>query len=195
MDTVGVLQSRKGGPGDVVYRDQDHPITSVETPIIIEDDDEGVLNLFPTFLVAFANILLQITRHEDRWTASQLVDLFPDTSFDLNMLSQYIESVADCNDVTTKNTRKLMKDEGFRRDLVRGGIRKKDGCGILNVKDVNELLSKQVEISGKADITFHPGRENAFSRAASPSTITDFVGSCYEKVKKKVMRSRGSCDL
>lgn len=73
-----------------------------------------------------------------------------------------------------------MKENWFRRVLVRGGIWKKDGCGTVYVKDLTKGLWKQVKIYRKDDITFPTGRENASSKAAFPTTISDFIQTCYK---------------
>lgn len=52
----------------------------------------------------------------------------------------WIESLANCKGVITRNTTKLMKDNEFRRVPVRDFIRKKLGCGTLYVNDVVDVL-------------------------------------------------------
>lgn len=56
-----------------------------------------------------------------------------------------IKSLADCEDVTARSARELLKNDGFYRVLVRIGDVKTDGCRTLHAKDVTEMLQKQIE--------------------------------------------------
>lgn len=60
----------------------------------------------------------------------------------MNIVAGYIKRFADCDAVTTKSTKELMKDYGCRRVLARGISAKKDFCGTLFVKDVTRVLQK-----------------------------------------------------
>lgn len=55
-----------------------------------------------------------------------------------------------------------------------------------------EVLQKWVAYCANDDISFRPGRENAFSRAAFSIMITNYIRTCYEEVQKKVMWSRAN---
>lgn len=97
-------------------------------------------------------------------------------------------------DVSTRNTRELLKNDGFCRVLLRGGAGTKNCCGTLCVKNVTRMLREQAEFCGKDDITFQPGRESALARAAFPTMITNHIRTCYG-VKKKVMGFCCSSDV
>lgn len=64
--------------------------------------------------------------------------------------------------------KKLMKDDGIHRFLVRGGFVKKDAPGRLYVKDVTGKLQKLVKFRGKDYILF--GLEQLH-----------FIRSCFTK--------------
>lgn len=78
---------------------------------------------------------------------------------------------------------------------MRCGVGKKDGCYILYVKDVTEVLRKQAPFCGKNDIAFHPGRGNTCSRGEFTTTITDYIRTNYKEGKKTVMGSSSSGDV
>lgn len=75
----------EGGPIELVFQKDFHPIPAVETPASIEEDDESVAERILRFVKEFADILLRVANHRDRWTASQLVELLINTSFALNV--------------------------------------------------------------------------------------------------------------
>lgn len=75
--------------------------------------------------------------------------MLTDTSIDLNVLWRDIKGVEACQGASTRSTRKLEKDDDFRRVLLSGGIGTKYGCGSLFMKDVTEVLRKQVEVLEK----------------------------------------------
>lgn len=80
-----------------------------------------------------------------------------------------------------------MKYDWLRTVPMRCLIVKKDGCGILYVKDDTEMLRKPVKFCGKDDIAFHLRLKNALSRASFPSMTTKYIQTEYEEVKKKVL--------
>lgn len=88
-----------------------------------------------------------------------------------------------------------MMDYGCFRAVVKGDIGKGDGCDTPYVKDVTKMLRKQVLLCGKNDITFREDYGNTLSRAASPSTTTNYIRTYFEEVKEKVMGSHNSSDM
>lgn len=69
----------------------------------------------------------------------------------------------------------LMKYNRFCRVLVAGRIGKKDSFGTLYVKNVAKEPLQQVAFCGKDEITFHPGRDNAFPKATFPRRRTEYI--------------------
>lgn len=59
----------------------------MKTPTIIKVNDESASERVQSFVVSVTDIQLKVTKHEDHWIASQLVDLQSNTSFNLNILS------------------------------------------------------------------------------------------------------------
>lgn len=51
-----------------------------------------------------------------------------------------MKSLVDCKDAVTRNTGEVMKDDGFGRVLIRGGIEEKDGCVAIYAKDLTTVL-------------------------------------------------------
>lgn len=103
----------------------------------------------------------------------------------------YITSVASCENVSDKNASELMKDNQFRRVLVRRVIGKKDSCHILVVRDVTDTLRKYVKICEEHDITHNPEFENALPRAVFPGMATKYNQIWYGEEKKEMTRSLG----
>lgn len=60
-----------------------------------------------------------------------------------------MKSLADCQDVTMRTTKELMKYDCFCGGLGKGCIGMMDWCGTLYMKDVTEMLQRQVEFLGK----------------------------------------------
>lgn len=117
------------------------------------------------------------------------------TFFDLNILRLYVKSLVVYEDVSTRNTRKIMKDSSFRRVLVRDGIRRTNDCGTIDTKHIIEVLQKQIKFCRKYDIMFRPERQNALPKAVSPSMAKEYVGTIDKAVRREVMGSRGSGNL
>lgn len=118
----------------MVCLEDDFPSPAVKTPTTFGDEDESVLEKAPSYVIEFADNLLQVAKLGDRRTTSQLVNLLIDTSYDMNILRRSIESVADREGVTSRITWKLTKNSEFRRVPVRKYSRKRDGCRTLYVK-------------------------------------------------------------
>lgn len=91
-------------------------------------------------MIEFAEILLQVVKQENKRTASQLVDLQTDTSFEIKSLKRYIRSFANSRDGTTRNKMKFVKDGKFHTVPVKVGNTKKGGCGRLYVNNLTALL-------------------------------------------------------
>lgn len=108
----------------MVYQDNGTPSPAVEKLAIIEDDDEVMSERVPSFATEFINILQRVAKQGDRCATSQLVELLTDASFDLSILRGHIKSVADKKYATIRNTRKLMKDDGVPKVLVRDTLRR-----------------------------------------------------------------------
>lgn len=70
----------------MIWLEERSPSHAVETPTIIEEDNEGVSERVPSFGIEFADILLRAAKPRNRWTASHLFELVTDTSFNLNIL-------------------------------------------------------------------------------------------------------------
>lgn len=111
--------------------------------------------------------------------------LLSDTSIGLNVLRWYVQSLANCEDVTKKNTREVTKDYGFRRIMLRDGIGKMNGCSIIYVRHATELLRRQVECFREDDIKLRPELKTASSRASIQSLTTGHIRTCYKEVKRK----------
>lgn len=55
----------KGESSDVVSKEDGFPSPAVETPTIVEEDDEGVSKKFSSFAVKFTGILRRAAKHND----------------------------------------------------------------------------------------------------------------------------------
>lgn len=80
---------------------------------------------FQRFVIKFANILLRDAKQGNQPIELHLNNLLADTSYEMNSFKRYIESVADCKDLITTNTRQLMRGKEFPRVLVKGGNARK----------------------------------------------------------------------
>lgn len=57
------------------------------------------------------------------------------------------------------------------------------------MKNVTEVIGKQVIICGNGDIMFSLEHGSASSKVASPSITTEYTQTCYRMVKKNLMKS------
>lgn len=103
-------------------------ITAVEIITFIGEDDQDVSKRAHSYIIDFAFIFSRAGRKRDRRIVTQLVDLVAYKFFEMNILRGCITRLTDSENATKRNTRDLMKDDGLPRVLVRGSIRKKDGC-------------------------------------------------------------------
>lgn len=124
----------------MVYQENVSLIPVVAVPTIIEQDDEGVSERDPSFLLEFADISLRVAKKGDRRIALQLVNSLTNTVFVINNFKPYFERPVACEDFTTRYTRRLKNDEGFYKVLVRGGIAKKDDSENLYIMNFTEWL-------------------------------------------------------
>lgn len=129
-------------------------ILAADVPTITELGSESLSERVPGFLTELADILLIVAKQRDGRIGLQLVDVLSSTSFIPSMFKWYIESLADCDDFTSKNTKQFMKEDGAHEVVMKGGSAKKEGCCTLYVKDATELLRKHVKFCRKDDIMF-----------------------------------------
>lgn len=113
---------------------------AVKPLTIITQVDKAVSKIDTSLVTKFANILLLVAKQGDRLATSQLVGLLLDTFFKRNISKRYVESLADCRDVTARNTTDPMKNYGLPSVLVRRENGKKDLCSTPYVKRVTEML-------------------------------------------------------
>lgn len=73
-------------------------------------------------------ILLRAVKQKDGQIASQLTNLLAAVSIWMNTLKRWIKSLADWENVNTKNKRKALPDDGSQIILIRDVIVEKDGC-------------------------------------------------------------------
>lgn len=165
----------EGVSSEMACQENNCPSPTAETQTRLEEDDEGVSKRFSSFAIQFSKILQRAAKDGDQWVALRLVELLTDTWSGLNILRQYIKSVADCQDVTTKNTRELMKDDGICGIKLKSSNRKKDGCGTVHRDNLIGVLQKQIDIRGKVYTVFRPGSGNVFSSYALPSVSTEYI--------------------
>lgn len=95
-----------------------------ETTIIIEKDYKRLSERFLNFVIKCINILLQVAKHRELWTALYLTKSLTATFNSLNFSRLYIKRVVDCKAITARNKREPKKDGRFFRVLVRGVIKK-----------------------------------------------------------------------
>lgn len=57
------------------------------------------------------------------------------------------------------------------------------------MKDVTEVLRKEVELCEDEDIMFRPEREDGSTSVTSPYMRTKYIQNFYDKVKKEVLGS------
>lgn len=107
--------------------------------------------------------------------AQELVDLLTDASLEINVFRRYIKGFADYRDITCRNTRELMKNNGFHRAMLRSSKAEKDACVTLYLKDVNEVLPKHVRFCEKDSIMLRPERGIVCSRDACPTMSTEYT--------------------
>lgn len=182
----------EGKPNEMVWPEDGSLRNAVATPAIIEKNDNIVSERVLSFVIEFADIMQLVAKHQDRRSASQLIELLNVTFIALNSFRRYIKSVADHKDASAKNIRKILKNDGSCRVLTRGCIEEKDGCGTSFLKALTGLHRKQVEFCGKDDTTFCPCHGKDLSRVAITAMSTNYIQTCYEEVEIKMTRFCGS---
>lgn len=66
-------------------------------PTISVEDNECVSKMVSSFVFEIADSLLLFSKHRDRSTASQLIKLLTDMSFDLSLQKQYMKALWTAN--------------------------------------------------------------------------------------------------
>lgn len=87
----------------MVGQDDSFLSPTAELSTIFKQDDEGVLEFVPSFVIKFSNILLRVAKQEDGQITSQLIDLEFDISCQINNFRRNKRILAYCEDVTTSN--------------------------------------------------------------------------------------------
>lgn len=169
------LSGLEGRPSDVVCQKKisQHPVA--DTPTNVQLDGEYVSKRFHSFQIAFSNTLLQVSKQGDRQIAFELVKLLAATLFKTNVVKKHMKCFADCEDIFSRTTYAIMKDDGFHRVLVRGGSAKRNSHCKLYVSGVREILRGQAEFCGKGVILLRPEHKNAFLTVVSPIMSTDYI--------------------
>lgn len=93
-----------------------------------------------SFVNKLADILLRLGKQRDQCIESELVYFRATISFEIIILWQYINSFEDRDNITTRNTTELIKEDVLPSILARGSIGRRADCGTLYVKDAIELL-------------------------------------------------------
>lgn len=93
----------------------------------IWQEDRGVVENVPSFVMEVSNIFLRVANQRLRLTASKLLSLLADTSSTMNMFRWYIKSSANGEDIPTRNTKEAMKVDGFEKFIVIRINKKTDG--------------------------------------------------------------------
>lgn len=86
----------------------------------------------------------------------------------------------------------LMTNIGFHRVMLKGSHRKKNGCGKLYMYEMGELLIRKVKCFGEDDIILRLERGEALSESASTGKATEYIRTCYEKLKNMFLKFRDS---
>lgn len=133
-DYAGQPSGFEQGENEVACQEDGSLSFSVETPIIIEKGDEVPPEKLPSFLIAFADFPLRFANHvpDERhcsWSIFYLVHP--------SMLECKCETAKDFYRTTMKplEIQRSSRNDGICRVLVRGVIRKKEGCSTLYVTD------------------------------------------------------------
>lgn len=58
----------------------------------------------------------------------------------MKVSKRHIKSLAECKEITCRNTTKLLKDDRYCTVSVKGGLARNDGYGIPSVKDATEVF-------------------------------------------------------
>lgn len=94
---------------------------------IIEQEDESMSERVSGPAMEFEDVPLQVAKRRNGRISSQQVDLLTDTSFERNIFEWYTKSLEDLEDITTRNTRELIDDDGLHIVFARGDNAKEDG--------------------------------------------------------------------
>lgn len=82
-----------GIPRDIFRQEDVCPSRAVKGPSIIEQDDDGISESAPSFVIKFVDILLPVAEKEDRRTAFQPVNWLTDTYFEINIYNWYVKAM------------------------------------------------------------------------------------------------------
>lgn len=93
-----------------------------------------------SFLIEFAETMLRVSNQGDRRTASELINLLTDISFNTNDFKRFIKSLADREDISAGRKNEIMLNDGVYIALVKGDSAKKHSHSTRYVKDVTEVL-------------------------------------------------------
>lgn len=96
-----------------------------------------------------------------------------------------LKNLKECEE-SCKTMRELMYDGGDQRALVRDRGKRNEFQGTRFMKNIFELLYRQVKFCGKENTMVHPKRKEGLSETISPNMTTNFFNTCYVAAGKKV---------
>lgn len=146
----------------------------------------------PSFLVEIAYNLLRAKQQADLLITSQPVVLPTNTSFKMIILRIYIKSLGNCKVVITRSIRKRISPIDFVESWCEPAMQRSTAAVHYTGRAGLSCFKSGLNFSGNDEITFHPERGIAISRAAFPSMATECLQTCYREEKKEVIGSRDS---
>lgn len=135
QDTGGHYSSQLlglyNGPSDMINPENAWPSASVDLRIAVSEINEGEVPRIPCFVTELAEILQRLVKMGVQSAALQLVEVLHDQMLYLDIFKRIIKYLKDSEEVSCKSTKENIKDDGFKRVLMRDGGRNKKGHGIL----------------------------------------------------------------
>lgn len=158
---------------------------------MIGRDGKAVSERVPSHMIEFAVIRLRVAKHWDGRTALQLIDLLADASFDWNILRWNIKALQTAHisppEIEGRSWRTTyFVEPRLEAILVRMTAAEHYMWVMWLVYFENRLHFSENMMS----FSFWC-EENALSRGLSLSLVTENSLTCYEEVKKDVIRAHG----
>lgn len=86
---------------------------------MVQQVNEGGMPQIPYVVIKPAKIVLQCTKLGDSSSASPLVEVLHDPSFDLDIFKRITKNPTDCEEVSFKRTEQIRRNDRFQEISVR----------------------------------------------------------------------------
>lgn len=168
------------GANDLINPRNAGASTALYVQTAAQQVNEGGMPKIPCDLTEFAGLLMLLAKMRDQRAASQLLKMFHELKFDMNVFKRIINILKYCEEVSYKCTNRTINDDGAQNLPARDGEENNKGHGTFYADNVCGVFRRQVKQRKIGVVMFNPEREERISELTFPSLTTIFYYALQE---------------